>query len=72
MVLYAIFQVRPSPEKVCKVAVACCILHNIAIDFNMPEPDEAMPEPVVDDGVEGGAAGGMATRDHIVNHFFVH
>jgi len=38
----------------------------------MPEPDEAIPAPVVVDGVEGGAAGGMATRDYIVDHFFTH
>jgi len=59
-----------SPAKVCKEAVACCILPNIAIDLNMPEPDEAIPAPIVVDGVKGDAAGGMATRDYIVDYFF--
>jgi hypothetical protein len=28
-----------SPDRVCTVVVACCILHNIAIDNNEPVPD---------------------------------
>jgi hypothetical protein len=30
---------RMSPDRVCTVVVACCILHNIAIDNNEPFPD---------------------------------
>jgi len=43
-----------------------------AIDFNMPKPDEAIAAPVVVDGVEGDAAGGMSTIDYIVDNFFTH
>lgn len=28
-----------APEKCAKIIIACAILHNIAIKFNMPEPD---------------------------------
>ena len=29
-------EVRMTPERVCTITVACCVLHNIAIDNNEP------------------------------------
>ncbi|EFX75180.1 hypothetical protein DAPPUDRAFT_323650 [Daphnia pulex] len=33
-------EIRMSPTKVSWVIVACCVLHNLAIDFNMPLDDD--------------------------------
>ena len=58
------------PERVCIIVVACCILHNIAIDHNELLDEEE--EPLVDenndhyDGVDTGAA----VRNHIAATYF--
>ena len=37
-----------TPEKAVKIIIACCVLHNIAIQFNLPDPEEIeLDEPHV-------------------------
>jgi hypothetical protein len=65
-------EIRMRPERVCTIIVACCILHNIAIDHNEPlhdlEEDGHLDEDVDDEVFE--VATGQAVRDHIANTFF--
>jgi hypothetical protein len=35
-------EIRMSPTKVSWVIVACCVLHNLAIDLNMPLDDDLL------------------------------
>ncbi|CAH0717791.1 unnamed protein product, partial [Brenthis ino] len=32
-----------SPEKCAKIIIACCVLHNIALKFGVPDPEENDP-----------------------------
>lgn len=32
-----------SPEKCAKIIIACCVLHNIALKFGVPDPEEYDP-----------------------------
>lgn len=62
---------RMSPDRVCTVVAACCVLHNIAVDQNEPLPvdeDDQWMEDLNDDYV--GVETGQAVRDHIVNTYF--
>ncbi|XP_052787504.1 putative nuclease HARBI1 [Mya arenaria] len=64
-------EIRLRPEKACKVAVACVILHNIAVDMNMPMDDHDFIQPQNgNDGVHQDGGTGVATRDFIVENFF--
>lgn len=62
------------PSKVCKIGVACAVLHNIAILFNEPEPDQTrqdeeellMPPTPPYFGRETG----QDIRDHLASEFF--
>ncbi|XP_052815415.1 putative nuclease HARBI1 isoform X1 [Mya arenaria] len=64
-------EIRLRPEKACKVAVACVILHNIAVDMNMPMDDDEFIQPQNgNDGVHQDGGTGVATRDFIVENFF--
>ena len=62
-------EVRLTPERVCAITIACCILHNIAVDMNEPVPDfeeEDAFENVDFVGVETG----QLVRNHLANTFF--
>ena len=66
-----------TPEKVCKIVVACCIVHNIAIRHGMPlDIPEDMEEPPEDMDAFGGVhpqhemAGGRRLREDIVQRYF--
>ena len=65
-------EVRMSPERVCTIVAACCILHNIAIDHNEPLPefedDRHLNEGVDDEFM--GIETGQAVRDHIAHTYF--
>ncbi|XP_052788534.1 putative nuclease HARBI1 [Mya arenaria] len=64
-------EIRLRPEKACKVAVACVILHNIAVDMNIPMDDDEFIQPQNgNDGVHQDGGTGVATRDFIVENFF--
>ena len=63
------------PNKVCRIAIACAVLHNIAIKLHEPEPteddnqaDNQMPQtpPYV------GHETGQNIRNHITDEFFRH
>ena len=59
------------PDRVCTIIVACCILHNIAIDNNEPLPNFEDNEPwnEEDDHFVGNETG-HAVRTHITNTYF--
>ena len=62
-------EVRMTPERVCTITIACCILHNIAIDNNEPIPEYEDEEPFEDvDFV--GVETGQVVRDHLANTYF--
>ena len=62
---------RMAPDRVCTIVVACCILHNIAIDNNEPLPnfDDSVPWDEEDDNFVGNETG-QAVRAHIANTYF--
>ncbi|XP_068103245.1 putative nuclease HARBI1 [Hyperolius riggenbachi] len=61
---------RYSPGKVCKIVMACCVLHNMARKAGL-ELNEEIPEdddmPIDDVEAERG---GNAARTQVINHFF--
>ncbi|XP_052783143.1 putative nuclease HARBI1 [Mya arenaria] len=68
---HVLHSIHLRPEKACKVAVACVILHNIAVDMNMPMDDDEFIQPQNgNDGVHHDGGTGVATRDFIVENFF--
>ena len=60
-----------APDRVCTIVVACCILHNIAIDNNEPllNFDDSVPWDEEDDNFVGNETG-QAVRAHIANTYF--
>jgi hypothetical protein len=65
-------QVRMCPERVCVIVVACCVLHNIAIDYNEPLHEEE-EEPLVEENINipyNGVNTGAAVRNHIAATYF--
>ena len=62
-------EVRITPERVCTITIACCILHNIAIDNNEPIPEYEDEEPFEDVNFVGVETG-QVVRDHLANTYF--
>ena len=62
-------EVRMAPERVCTITVACCILHNIAIENNEPLPDDIEEHPNVDIPF-AGVETGQGVRNYIANTYF--
>lgn len=65
-------EIRMSPERVCTIIIACCVLHNLAIMFREPELDDI---EVDENNFEiheryYGPENGQAVRQHITNTFF--
>ena len=60
------------PGKVCKLATACAILHNIAILLGEEDVDCDDDQEQDDNMVpyNGNRQDGQAVRDHIVNTYF--
>ena len=64
-------EIRMSPYRVCTIIVACCILHNIAIENNEPLPEIEDGPYNEDDGEEFvGVETGQAVRNHLANTYF--
>lgn len=58
-------------EKVCRIFGACAILHNIAIDQNLPNFEEVADDQIVDVAVyDGNLNNGFITRDFVADTFF--
>ncbi len=62
-------EVRMTPERVCTITIACCILHNIAIDNNEPPPEYEDEEPFEDVNFVGVETG-QVVRNHLANTYF--
>lgn len=63
-------EIRMSPEIVCTIIAACCVLHNIAIDFKEPvEYDDDQEELDLGHNYDGPNRG-EAVRNHITNTYF--
>ena len=65
-------ELRLEPGKVCKVIVACCILHNLAKRWNtpLPPPNDDIPpleQPPPDEERDGHQ---ITLRDIIINRYF--
>lgn len=59
------------PEKVCRIILACCVLHNLAIRQGvplqeLPRPDDPMPDAVP---LPPPNAAGLQTRQRIIQRF---
>ncbi|CAB4011721.1 Hypothetical predicted protein, partial [Paramuricea clavata] len=64
-------EIRMAPDRVCTLVAACCVLHNIAIDYNEPMGYHDEDEDQVDLGNNyQGANRGDAVRSHITNTYF--
>ena len=63
-------EVRMCPERVCIIVVACCILHNIAIDHNELLDEEEEPLVEENDNHYDGVDTGAAVRNHIAATYF--
>jgi hypothetical protein len=62
-----------APERVCTFVAACCMIHNIAIDYNEPLGNDDDDEDQVDLGNNyEGANRAEAVRSHITNTFLIH
>ncbi|XP_053385903.1 putative nuclease HARBI1 isoform X1 [Mercenaria mercenaria] len=64
-------EVRMKPAKVSRVIVACAVLHNLAILWNEPEPqepqdDDEQPQPDQYQGPQDG----RGVRNYVTNTFF--
>lgn len=66
------FQIRLKPQKVCRVIVACAILHNIAVLLREPliDNDEDHDQEPVPVPPFAGVQDGRSVRDHISRSFF--
>lgn len=42
-----------SPETACKIINACVILHNMCMEYNIPEPEPEVDEAVLEMNIEG-------------------
>lgn len=68
--------VRVKLPMVPTVIMACCVLHNLAILFKMPEPDEefnnedSTDDEIFDEETEGINYAGHYARQKIVNQHF--
>ena len=56
------------PEKVCKIALTCCVLHNICRRNGtlLPEMEQLNPQNEDDDEVSTRTASGLHQRQRIV------
>lgn len=59
-----------TPERVCTITVACCVLPNIAIDDNEPLPNELEEDYPNIDVEFVGVETGQGVRNHIANTYF--
>ena len=60
------------PERVCKIIMACTVLHNITIEMKEPMDDVDRTDDLSNDIniVFQGPDEGRAVRDHIARMFF--
>lgn len=59
------------PEAVCKVTMACAVLHNIARQAKLPDPaPEAIEDDDDDEQLFQDARCGVATRQNLIDNFF--
>lgn len=69
---FVTFQVRMKPDRVCKIVVACAVLHNICISLKEPEyqeeieEEDVQPPPMVFQGQQDG----RGVRDYVTRHCF--
>lgn len=65
-------EVRMKPDRVCKIVVACAVLHNICISLKEPEyqeeieEEDVQPPPMVFQGQQDG----RGVRDYVTRHCF--
>ena len=66
------YEIRMSPDRVCTILAACCVLHNIAVGLREPEVHyDNMADADFDVQVQyQGPENGNAVRRHITDSFF--
>ena len=63
-------EIRMTPDRVCKLIVACAILHNFAIFQREPMEDDVLEAEDVDTGHDLGRQDGMNVRNLISTTYF--
>lgn len=63
-------ELRVSPEKAPILIAAAMILHNIAIDLNMPDFNDMVDENQPQNGNNPGEENGFEVRSHIAENYF--
>ena len=61
---------RFAPEKVCRIILACAVLHNIAIQFGEPEVDGDQPQMGDLGDRQLGAGDGFGVRNRLAEVYF--
>ncbi|XP_071477601.1 putative nuclease HARBI1 [Diadema antillarum] len=62
-----------SPERVCKIILSCCVLHNMCVNRQLPLPDGLVVQPHDPDQHEQPVAhhhGGGDARNRVIQTFF--
>lgn len=65
-------EIRLKPQRVCKIVIACAVLHNIAISLGEPEDEEVLNEDNNQPLMQAfqGPQDGRRVRDYVTHHYF--
>lgn len=67
--------IQSDPIRCCKIIVACCVLHNMCIDLNVPLPTDIQDDELSEDSSENVYIGqqsieGVEARNNLVKDWF--
>ena len=63
-------ELRYSPERACKIILACLVLHNIAVEFGTPDPRDNNDDDDNTVCVDRPTITGRATRQRVIQQHF--